>query len=131
MNLSALYLGLGGVSGGTAVALGALGAHALRARLDSSALATFETAVQYHFLHSIALCVVALWLRGSAAAAAPAGVATAGAAFLVGILLFSGSLYALAFGGPRWLGPITPLGGLAFILGWACLAWEGFRRVAS
>jgi uncharacterized membrane protein YgdD (TMEM256/DUF423 family) len=121
-----LFLGFGSLASGVGVGLGALGAHALRARLEPSALATFETAVQYQFLHGLAICVVGLWLRSSAAPSAP--VTAAGTAFCVGILLFSGSLYALVLGGPRWLGPVTPLGGAAFLVGWACLVYAGFRR---
>jgi uncharacterized membrane protein YgdD (TMEM256/DUF423 family) len=121
-----VFLGLGAASAALAVTLGALGAHALKARLDPAALATFETAVTYHFFHSIGLCIVALWLR-SAAVAGGLPVA-AGWAFAVGIVLFSGSLYGLSMAGPRWLGPITPLGGVAFILGWILLAVAALRE---
>ncbi len=109
--------------------LGALAAHGLKSRLDDASLSAFHTGATYQFFHSIALCLLALWLRqlGRDVAASDAA-AIAGAAFLVGIVFFSGSLYALALGGPRWLGPVTPVGGLAFIVGWASLAWSAWRN---
>jgi uncharacterized membrane protein YgdD (TMEM256/DUF423 family) len=127
VNVSSLILGLGAASGAVSVALGALAAHALKARLDAAALSAFQTGVEYQFFHSLALCAVAVWLRGAAPGDQGATL-FAGCAFVVGILFFSGSLYGLAFDGPRWLGPVTPLGGLAFIAGWSALAYEGFRR---
>src|SRR5512139_2806113 len=110
---------LGSLSGGLGVALGAFGAHALKARLSPERLETFETAVRYQLFHALALLAA-----GMAAGQAP-GSAWANAAgwlFLAGTLLFSGSLYLLVVTGRRWLGAITPFGGLAFILGWLCLA---------
>ncbi len=127
MSAANLFLGLGASSGALAVMLGALGAHALKARLEPSALSAFETAVTYHFFHSIGLCIVALWIR-SAAGGTSSAAFFAGCAFLAGIVLFSGSLYGLALGGPRWLGPVTPLGGLAFIAGWIALAFAAFKE---
>ena len=128
MQLARLYLTLGAVSGGVSVILGAFAAHGLKARLDAVALGVFQTGVTYQFLHSLALCVLALWLRqlGRVVSVGDAA-AIAGFAFIAGILAFSGSLYALTFGGPRWLGPITPLGGLAFIVGWTAFAWSAWR----
>jgi uncharacterized membrane protein YgdD (TMEM256/DUF423 family) len=112
------FLLLGALFGFLAVALGAFGAHALRARLAPDMLAVFETGVRYHMYHALALILTSLvmarmsgWL-----------VAAAGWSFVAGILLFSGSLYALALTGVTVLGAITPLGGLAFLAGWACLA---------
>ena len=114
-----VFTGLGAGAALVAVALGAFGAHGLRGRLGADALATFEVGVRYHMYHALGLLAVAVarsrW-PGTATAAA-------GWLFVAGIVLFAGSLYALAFGGPRWLGAITPLGGLAFLLGWACLVW--------
>lgn len=108
--------------------LGALGAHALTAKLDPTALHAFETAVTYQFFHSIALCIVAVWLRSAGASIAAQGTAAfAGYAFLAGIVLFSGSLYVLSLGGPRWFGPVTPLGGIAFIAGWVALTVAAIR----
>ena len=112
----------GAVAALLAVALGAFGAHALRDRLTSDLLAVFETGVRYHFYHSLALFAAAY-----AAARWPEGAAAiAGWLFIAGIVLFSGSLYLLAVTGTRWLGAITPLGGLAFIAGWAALAWTAW-----
>ncbi|AKJ95207.1 MULTISPECIES: DUF423 domain-containing protein [Thioalkalivibrio] len=109
--------------GGTAVVLGAFGAHALQERLTEQALATWHTGVQYHFIHALALLLVAaLWAHLANGWAAASAVA-----FVIGILLFSGSLYALALGAPRILGAIAPLGGTAFILGWAGLAIAAWR----
>jgi len=108
---------MGSVLGALAVAAGAFGAHALRGRLDPSAMATFETAVRYHLIHAVAVLLAAERAR-----AAPKPAGAAGALFVLGILLFSGSLYALAMGSPRWLGAVTPFGGLAFMLGWLLLA---------
>ncbi len=109
--------------GMTAVMLGAFGAHALRAKLTPEALAVWQTAVQYQFYHALGLLLVAVLLRQDEGVWLRAGAV----AFAAGILLFSGSLYGLALGGPRWLGPVTPLGGLAFILGWACLAISAWK----
>lgn len=129
MQLSRLFLTLGAVGGGVSVALGAFAAHGLKARLDPATLGTFQTGVTYQFFHSVALCLVALWLRHlSKEQTLGDPEAIAGFAFVVGILLFSGSLYALALGGPRWLGPITPLGGVAFIVGWLTFAWSAWRN---
>lgn len=106
---------LGAAFGGTAVALGAFGAHALRARLDSRALEIYETGVRYQMYHAFALFAAA-WLLSRNA---PAGGAAW--AFVIGIAFFSGSLYLMALTGWAWLGPVTPLGGLAFLTGWALL----------
>jgi uncharacterized membrane protein YgdD (TMEM256/DUF423 family) len=109
---------LGTVSALLAVAAGAFGAHALRARLDPGALAIFETGARYQMYHALGL-LAAAW----AAARWPGPWAErAGWLFVAGTVLFSGSLYALALFGIRWLGAITPLGGIGFLLGWLCLA---------
>ena len=105
------------------VALGAFGAHALRTRLEPRDLEIFETAVRYQMYHALALFAVA-W----AASRWPSGATTAaGWLFVIGTGVFSGSLYVLVLSGLRWLGAVTPLGGLAMICGWACLAWAVFR----
>ncbi len=129
MQLARLFLTVGAGSAGISVVLGAFAAHGLKARLDVTSLSAFQTGVTYQFFHSLALCVLALWLRqlGREVPLSDAA-AIAGVAFLVGIVFFSGSLYALSLGGPRWLGPITPLGGLAFIVGWASFAWSAWRN---
>jgi uncharacterized membrane protein YgdD (TMEM256/DUF423 family) len=113
-----IFFALGAGSAFLAVAAGAFGAHALRARLAPDLLAVFETAARYQMYHALGLIAVA-W----AAARWPGSLPQwAGWLFLAGTVLFSGSLYALALSGVRWLGAITPLGGLAFLAGWVCLA---------
>jgi uncharacterized membrane protein YgdD (TMEM256/DUF423 family) len=115
-----LFFTIGALLGGIAVALGAFGAHALQKRLSPQKVATFETGVRYHFYHAFALLAVGLvqYLRPDTLA-----ITVAGWLFVAGVLCFSGSLYWLAFNGPRWLGPITPLGGLAFMVAWVMLAF--------
>ncbi|HEY4294488.1 DUF423 domain-containing protein [Luteibacter sp.] len=101
-----------GLAGATAVAFGAFGAHALRGTLDASALGTWHTGVEYHFWHALALFVAVVGLPEGRSRKLAVGL------FAAGIVLFSGSLYALALGAPRIVGAITPLGGVAFIAGW-------------
>ena len=112
------FLFLGALAGLTGVALGAFGAHALRARLQPEMLTVFETGVRYHLYHALALVATALILGRFTGKL----IVAAGWLFTAGIVLFSGSLYALALTGVTALGAITPIGGLAFLLGWACLA---------
>jgi uncharacterized membrane protein YgdD (TMEM256/DUF423 family) len=106
-----------------AVAMGAFAAHALKSRLSPDMLAIFEVAVRYHMYHALALLAVAWassrWPESSAG--------MAGWFFLAGIVIFSGSLYALSLSEMRWLGAITPIGGVAFLIGWLILAWASFR----
>jgi len=119
MMLNALMT-FGALSAATSVVLGAFGAHALKGKLTGASLATFETAVHYQMTHSLGLLLVGAlmivlgvktpWL-------------TAAWSFTVGIFLFSGSLYGLALLGWRWLGPVTPVGGALFIVGWLALAY--------
>jgi uncharacterized membrane protein YgdD (TMEM256/DUF423 family) len=117
------FLALGAVSGALAVVAGAFGAHGLRGRLSPDLLAVFETAARYHMYHALALIAVA-----AIATRLPGrGADAAGWLFVAGTLVFSGSLYLLALGGPRWLGAVTPLGGLCFIGGWVALAWSAVR----
>jgi len=115
---------LTGLAGASAVVFGAFGAHALRGHLDDAALATWHTGVEYHFWHALALFAGVLGLRAGRARQ------TALLLFGAGILLFSGSLYALALGAPRWVGVITPLGGVAFIVGWIAAAMA-LRKIAA
>jgi uncharacterized membrane protein YgdD (TMEM256/DUF423 family) len=104
------------------VALGAFGAHALAPRLTPALLQAFETGQRHHLLHAVGLLAVA-W----ASTRWPGGaIAAAGALFVVGTVLFSGSLYLLAITGHRWLGAVTPFGGVALLLGWLALAWAAF-----
>jgi uncharacterized membrane protein YgdD (TMEM256/DUF423 family) len=119
-----VFLSLGALLAGIAVAAGAFGAHALRARLEPDMLAVFETGARYHMYHALALVAVA-W---AVARWPESQAAVAGWLFVAGIVVFSGSLYALALSGVRALGAITPLGGLCFLAGWGMLAWTVWRR---
>ena len=112
-----------------AVGAGAFGAHALKARLDAYSLDIYHTAGLYHFLHALGILIVAVLMHTGAVASA--GGNRAAWLFFAGILIFSGSLYALALSGVRVLGAVTPLGGLAFIAGWILLAYEGARSRAG
>ena len=117
------WFAIGALAAGAGVALGAFGAHGLKSRVDADLLAVFETGVRYHMYHALALLAV-----GWAATRCPGTwVTTSGWLFLVGILLFSGSLYLMTFTGARWLGAITPLGGMCFIVGWVLLAVAAFK----
>ncbi|HSY53903.1 MAG TPA: DUF423 domain-containing protein [Opitutaceae bacterium] len=112
---------ISGLLGLTGVTLGALGAHALGATLAARSMATaWETAVIYHLIHAVAVFAVAVALPCPRPWLVRAAICWA-----VGVVLFSGSLYALALGGPHWLGPVTPLGGLAFLLGWSFVIIDG------
>lgn len=119
-----LFVALGSTSALIAIAAGAFGAHALRARLSPEYLAVFETAARYQMYHALALLAVA-W----ATTRWPGPLLNwAGWLLVVGTVLFSGSLYGLALTGVRWLGAITPLGGAAFLAGWLCLTLAVLRR---
>jgi uncharacterized membrane protein YgdD (TMEM256/DUF423 family) len=118
-----LWIVLGAVNAFLSVAAGAFGAHGLKARLGPDLLTIFETGARYHMYHSLGLIAI-----GLVAQARPSPLLSgAGWAMLVGILLFSGSLYALALTGVRALGAITPIGGLGFLVGWALLAAAVWR----
>jgi len=115
MNKTPFFAALLGALG---VALGAFGAHALNEQLlESGTLETWKTAVFYHLVHA-----AAAWSVGICAKLTDKLSFYAATCWIIGILLFSGSLYGLALGGPRWLGPITPLGGVSFIVGWLLAA---------
>ena len=120
-----LFFALGALSAFVSVAAGAFGAHALRARLAPDLLGIFETGARYEMYHALALVAVA-W-----AAQRWPGPATsaAGWLFVAGTLLFSGSLYALALSGVRAIGAVTPFGGVAFLAGWALLAYAAVRGI--
>ena len=120
MSAERTFFRLGALSALIAVAAGAFGAHALRARLAPDLLQVFETGARYQMYHALGLLAVA-WAAGRTDAAGPR---RAGWLFVLGTLLFSGSLYVLALTGARWLGAVTPLGGVAWIVGWALLAWS-------
>lgn len=105
------------ILGASAVALGAFGAHALRGSLSPLQMEIWRTAVQYHFWHTLAFALATMICARAAAWF-----------FAVGVLSFSGSLYALALGAPHWTGAITPFGGVCFILGWIALGVAVIRR---
>lgn len=114
-------------AGALGVVLGAFGAHALRGSVEPRLIETFQTAVQYQLIHALALLLVSLtmgWLGQSLSFEISAY------AFMAGIILFSGSLYGLVLTEMKWLGPVTPLGGLCLIVGWLALLVGGFRQIA-
>ncbi len=113
-----LFVAIGAAMAALAVVLGAFGAHALKARLPADMLEVYHTAVQYHFWHALGVLAVGLALQLSPEAG---WLRTAGWLLTGGIILFCGSLYLLALTGSKWLGAVTPLGGIAFILGWLAL----------
>lgn len=121
--MSRLFLIIGAVNGGISVACGAFAAHGLSGYLSAAALATFETAARYQMYHALALVAVAGFLTRDTSSA----LVRAGWSFLIGIVLFSGSLYTLTLTGQTWLGAVTPVGGVAFLAGWALLSFEGLR----
>jgi len=115
------------LAGAIGVVFGAFGAHALRGSIEPRLMETFQTAVQYQLIHALALLLVSLtmgWLGQSLSFEISAY------AFIAGIILFSGSLYGLVLTEMRWLGPVTPLGGLCLIAGWMALLVGGFRQIA-
>jgi uncharacterized membrane protein YgdD (TMEM256/DUF423 family) len=123
------YLTLFTASNGfCAVLLGALGAHALEATLSArGSLGAWQTATQYQLAHVVGSLALLAWAAAEPAGARPARLRRIAWLWQSGCILFSGSIYILALGGPRFLGPVTPLGGLAFLAGWALLAVEAFR----
>ncbi len=122
--MSKLFVVIGAVTGFLAVAAGAFGAHALKQHLSPDKLAVFETAVRYQMYHALGLILV-----GMLSADRPHSAFTsAGWAWVIGIALFSGSLYGLTLTGLKVFGPITPIGGVAFLVGWGLLAWGATAR---
>ncbi len=119
-----LVIQISAISGFLAVALGAFGAHGLKQKLGQEMMAVYQTAVEYHFIHTLTLLAVGLLMQQWGKSTA---LTTSASAFTIGILLFSGSLYLLSITGARWLGPITPIGGLAFLTGWLSLFWAALR----
>jgi uncharacterized membrane protein YgdD (TMEM256/DUF423 family) len=117
-----------GLFGLTGVALGAFGAHGLQAFLTERGMThAWESAARYQLIHAAALLAAGAWVR-VAKGAAVARVTWAARCWSAGIVLFSGSLYGLAAGGPRWLGPVTPLGGVAFMVGWVLIIAAAFVK---
>ena len=119
------WSGVGAIALALAVSMGAFGAHSLRAKLDAYSMDVYEKAVFYHFIHAFGLLIAPLLAKVGLLTPVQAGRACV--LLALGILIFSGSLYTLAITGARWLGAITPLGGLSFIAGWLVLAWGLFR----
>lgn len=125
--MSRAFFAIGSLSALLAVAAGAFGAHALRDVLEPRWLQTFETGARYQMVHALALLVLAV-----AAGREPGGLwAAAGWLFVVGTVLFSGSLYLLSLTGARWLGAVTPLGGACFLAGWGCAAGAALRSTTG
>ncbi|PWK53666.1 DUF423 domain-containing protein [Pleionea mediterranea] len=114
------------LSGFFTVVLGAFAAHGLKHRLDQYAKGIWETAVQYQMFHTLVLLVVGLLLSQAQFSAAQS-LKVSAVSFLIGIIIFSGSLYTLALTNIKWLGAVTPLGGLAFLVGWAALLWFAIK----
>lgn len=123
-----LWLGMGAISGLISVAAGAFGAHGLKARLAPELLAVFETGARYQLVHALLLCLVGALSAHLGKSSGASGLLSAcGGLLIAGTVLFSGSLYVLALTGQRWLGAVTPLGGLCFMAAWALLAYGALR----
>ena len=120
-----MFIALGALNMALAVMLGAFGAHGLKAKVAAEQLAWWQTGVEYHVYHALALVGLGLALAIQPTLAVPKG---AGWSLQIGILIFCGSLYAMTLGAPRWFGAITPIGGLAFIVGWLWLAYAAWQR---
>ncbi|MFW6359507.1 MAG: DUF423 domain-containing protein [Chroococcales cyanobacterium] len=125
MTTTRIFIAIGSILAGLSVAAGAFASHALKDQLSEKAIAIFETGAKYQMYHALALLFIALLL--SRAESFSTGLISAGIAFIIGIVIFSGSLYALSLSGIKWLGAITPIGGVAFILGWGILAIAAFN----
>lgn len=119
-----LFLSFAALSGLLSVCLGAFAAHGLKHHITPEALATWQTGVQYQMYHALALLAVGLLYQTQVSKA----LKLSGLAFILGSFIFSGSLYALSLGAPKFLGIITPLGGLSFLVGWAALVIHALRR---
>ncbi|HKQ34933.1 MAG TPA: DUF423 domain-containing protein [Nitrospiraceae bacterium] len=117
------FLMLGAILAGCGVAAGAFGAHSLKEILDAPMLQVFETATRYLMYHAFGLCIVSWAIDRHP----EQGLEKSGWFFILGIVLFSGSLYVVSLAGIRWVGAITPIGGLAFLIGWILLAWGAWR----
>lgn len=122
--MARFFLMIAAISGFSAVVVGAFAAHGLKKVLAPEMIEVVKTGVQYQMYHALVLLLIALWLSHKPGTR---GLKAAGLAFILGSLLFSGSLYALALGAPRWLGPVTPLGGLCFLIGWLFLLIAAWR----
>lgn len=118
-----LFIVLGAVNAFLCVVLGAFGAHGLKKKLSAEMMDIFQTGVQYHMYHALGLILIGILAQWMA----PSTLNWAGWSMLVGIFLFSGSLYVLSISGIKWLGAITPLGGLAFLIGWLMIVIAAIR----
>lgn len=125
MIMTQIFLAIAGIFGGLAVILGAFASHALKAQLSEKYLAIFETGVRYQMYHALALLLVALLCTQFSSP--PKALAIAGFGFIAGIITFSGSLYALSLTEIKWLGAMTPFGGVGLIIGWICLVIAAFN----
>jgi uncharacterized membrane protein YgdD (TMEM256/DUF423 family) len=121
---SMIFIQLAALSGFLSVAFGAFGAHALKSKLNPDMLAVYKTAVEYQFVHTLALLLVGVLLQQWSKSFA---LHVSALSFTVGIIIFSGSLYILSLSGVRWLGAITPIGGLAFLIGWISLFIAAYK----
>lgn len=119
-----IFLVVAAILGGLSVAGGAFASHALKDKLTERALEIFETGARYQMYHALALLLVALLLTRTEPLSTT--LIASGVAFMLGVVIFSGSLYGLSLTGIKWLGAITPLGGVAFLVGWGCLAVAAF-----
>jgi len=122
--MNSKWLIVGAVNGLIAVGAGAFGAHVLKTRLDADAMNAFDVGVRYQMYHALALLAVA-WMCHAKPSRAATG---AGVCMFLGIILFTGSLFGLSLLGWRWLGPVTPLGGVSFMVGWLLLAIAAMNR---
>jgi uncharacterized membrane protein YgdD (TMEM256/DUF423 family) len=120
-----LFFLFAGLSGFISVAMGAFGAHGLRGKVAENLFHAFETGVAYQISHTLALFGVCILMQMWGM---KLSLQLAAYAFMLGIILFSGSLYGLALTGMKWLGPVTPIGGLAFLAGWALLTWAAWEH---
>ncbi len=116
------FIAIASILAGLSVVGGAFASHALKEKISDRALEIFETGTRYQMYHALALLLVSLLLLIQADSPAPKTLIASGISFILGIIIFSGSLYALSLSGIKWLGAITPIGGVAFLIGWACLA---------
>ena len=120
-----MFFSLGALNLALAVILGAFGAHGLKAKVTTEQLAWWHTGVDYHFYHALGLLVIGALMAAQPQLALPKGSAWA---LQIGTVIFSGSLYAMTLGAPRWFGAITPIGGTAFIVGWLWLAYAAWQK---
>ncbi len=123
--LGQIFMAAAAILAGLSVAAGAFAAHALKEKLTENALTIFEKGAKYQMYHALALLLVALLILNNSTA--PTYLNIAGFAFIVGIVIFSGSLYVLSLSGIKWLGAITPIGGAAFLIGWGSLAIAAWK----